>query len=83
MQMKHGLAGAGSDIEYRAITLFDLAFASDLGRNQIQIANDFGVRGARLFDIDDVLLRDDQHMRWSLRLNVLEGIDAGVFEHLL
>src|ERR1700722_14604476 len=40
---EYGLAGAGADGEDGAVSLLDVALASDLGRGEMATADDFGV----------------------------------------
>src|ERR1700722_17081582 len=79
MQMEDGLSGARADVEYGAVSLLDIALASDLGGGQVAAADEFGIRGLGFFQSREMFFRNNQHVGGSLRIDVLEGEDGGIF----
>src|SRR5215470_8232118 len=49
VQVKDGLSGAWADIENCAVTLLDVALASDQGGRKVALADDFRVGAVRFF----------------------------------
>src|SRR5581483_4620204 len=83
MQMKHRLAGARADVVHRTISVLDAAIASDLGRDQMAVANYLGVFRIRRIKSRDVALGNNQHVGWRLGSDVLEGENSFVFVDFL
>lgn len=83
MQMKYRLAGAGADVEHGAVSVFNIALAGDLSGGQVTASDQFSVFFLCLFQSGKVLLGNDEHMRRSLRLDVVKGEDVVVFIHFL
>jgi len=77
MQVKHGLAGTGPDIEHRAVPVFNAALARNVRSCEMTAANGFRVFGLSFFQSADMLLGNDQHVRRRLRVDVLKRV--GVF----
>jgi hypothetical protein len=83
VQVKHGVTGAGADVEHCAVAILDTALAPNPRSNEIAISDDLGIFGLSLLEADNVLLGNDEHMRGRLRADVFEGEDLVVFIHLL
>jgi hypothetical protein len=83
VQMENGLPGAGADIEDCAVPLFDVALTCDLGGGQMTAADDFRICFLRFLEPREMALRDDQHMRGSLRVDVFEGKHVRIFVNFL
>jgi hypothetical protein len=79
MQMEDGLSGAKADVKYGAVSLLDIALAGDLGGGQVAAADEFGIRGLGFIQSREMFFRNNQHMCGSLRVDVLEGEDVGIF----
>jgi hypothetical protein len=45
VEVEDGLSGARADVEDGAVSLLDIALASDLGGGQVTAADDFGIGG--------------------------------------
>ena len=74
--MKHRLSRPRSDVEHGAVSLFDVALARNLGGGQVAAAYRFSVSSLRLFQSSEMFLRDDQHVRGRLRIDVFKGEDV-------
>jgi hypothetical protein len=83
MQVEYGLSRARAHIEDGAVSLLDVALAGDLGGGEVTAADDLGVFGLRFLESGEVLLRNYQHVRGSLRIDVLEGEDVIVLVNSL
>src|SRR5438874_1293203 len=83
VQMKHRLSGSRSDIKRRAVSILDFALARNLGGYQMTFTDDLRILGFRLFQPFNVLLRNDEHMGRSLRIDVLEDERFCVFINFL
>ena len=80
MQVEYGLSRTGTDVENGAVSLLDVALAGDFGGREVAATDDLGVFGLRFLESGEVLLGDHQHVRGSLRIDVLEG--EGVIVHV-
>src|SRR5581483_415890 len=60
VEVKDGLAGSRSDIENRAVAVFNAAFARQLGRYQVQVADILGIFRLGTFDVHDVFFGNDE-----------------------
>src|SRR5690242_765100 len=83
MKMKHGLPGTGSYVVHSAITVFHAAFTRDPGSDQVRISDDLGVFRTGLFQSDDVLFGNDEHVGRRLRPKVLKGKNLFVLVNFL
>src|SRR5581483_6427660 len=79
VEVKDGLAGSRSDIENRTVAVFNAAFARQLGRYQVQVADILGIFRLGTFDVHDVFFGNDEHVGGSLRPDVLERKRTLVF----
>jgi hypothetical protein len=73
MEMKHGLSRARAHVEYRSVSLLDVALARDLRRRQMATSDDFGILSLRFFQSGKVFLWDNQHMRRCLGIDIFKG----------
>jgi hypothetical protein len=78
VEMKHGLTGAGADVEDGAVSLLEVALAGDLGGGEVAAADDFGVGGLGFFESGKMFFGDDQDVSGGLRVDVFEGEDVVV-----
>jgi len=83
VQMKHGLACAWAYVQDRSVSVFDFALACNFCGSEMTAANDFGIGGLGFLQSGEMTFRNDQHVRWSLGINVFEGEDMFVFVDLL
>jgi len=79
MQMEDGLPGARADVEHGAISLLDVAFASDLGGGEMTAPDEFRVRSLGFFQSRKMFFGDDEHVRGRFRVDVFEPKDVLVF----
>src|SRR5580692_2346766 len=79
MQMKDGLARAGTVVEDRAIAVEEVTFAGEFGGNQMQLADHRLIFVRRVVQRDKMLSRDEQNVRGCLRADVLECQELRVF----
>ena len=75
VEVEDGLAGAGADVEDGAVSLFDVALASDVGGGEVAATDEFGVGGLSFFQSSKMFLRNDENVRGGLRIDVFEGED--------
>jgi len=71
--MEHGLSRARSYIEYRPVSMFDIAITCNLRCRQMTAADQFGMVSLRFLQSGEVLLRDNQNVRRRLRIDVLKS----------
>ena len=83
VQMEDCLARVRTHVVDGAKAMLQLAFARYLGRNQLAIANKFGVGLRGLVNAHDMLFGDDQNVRRRAGFDVLEDINLLVFVYLL
>ena len=83
MQVKHGLAGTGPDIEHRAVPVFNAALARNVRSCEMTAANGFRVFGLRFLQSANMLFWNDQHVGWRLRIDVLKRVGVVIFINLL
>ena len=83
MEVEDGLSGAGADVEDGAVSLLDVALASDLGGCKVTTSDDFGVGDLGFFQSSKMFLGNDEDMCGSLRVDVFESEDVLVFVNFL
>jgi hypothetical protein len=76
--MEDGLSGAGADVEDGAVSLLDVALASDLCSGEVAAADDFRVDGLGLSQSGEMFFGNDKDVRRGLRFDVFEGEDMFV-----
>lgn len=81
VEVEDGLSGAGADVEDSAVSVLDLALASDLCGGEMAAADDFGIGGFGFFQSREMPFRNDENVRGGLRVDVFEGDDVIVFMH--
>ena len=80
MHVEHGLSGVAIRVEYRAeATRRQAAVLCDSGGAPHQFPEDLIVFSADVVERWDVPFRNDEHMRGSLRIDVVEREHAFVF----
>jgi hypothetical protein len=77
------LATLGSDVEYGTVSIFDATLAAYFRSGQVQASDQIGFFGLRFLQSAHVFLRDDQNVRWGLRLDVFKGERILVFVDFL
>src|ERR1044071_4528220 len=83
VQVEGWLARVWTHVVHGAKAVLQLALARYLGRNQLAIANQFGIGLRRLINPDNMLLGDDQNVRRRLRLDVFKDESLLVFINFL
>ena len=83
MHVEDGLARFRSDVEHGAVAVFDAALAADFGGSQMEPSYQFGILLLSFLQAANVLFWDDQHVRWRLRVDVLECEGVVVFVDFL
>lgn len=83
MEVKDGLSRSGAHVEDSAVPLLDLALTCDGSRSQVTAADQFGVVGLGFFQSREMFLRNYQHMRRGLRVDVFEREHMLVFMDFL
>jgi len=83
VQVKNGLPRTRPDVEHGSVAILDAALACDIGGGELAVADKLGILGQRFFQSADVLLGNDQHVRRSLRINIVEGVGMLVFVNFL
>ena len=73
MYVEDGLAGAGANVVDRPVSTFDSAFAGQLCRHQLHVAQQLSIRVLSLIQSHDMLFGNNQDVCGRLRLDVLEG----------
>lgn len=81
--MKDRLSAAGADVEHGAVSVYDVALAPDLGRNEVAAADNLRVLRCGLIETGDVALWDNEHVGWRRRSNVLKGVNVFILIDLL
>lgn len=79
VEMEDRLSGVRADVIHGAISALKLAFAGELCRDELAIANQFCIGFACLIDADNMLFRHDENMRRRSRLDVFKGKNFIVF----
>jgi hypothetical protein len=72
VEMKHRLPRARAYVEHGPISLLDVPLARNLRRREVTAADHFGVFSLGFFQTSKMFFRNNQHMRGSLRIDVLE-----------
>jgi hypothetical protein len=72
MQMRYGLSGAHAVVQHSAKSVGNAALGRNFRGQQVDVADHRGVLRCGVAERDEVLARDDQDMRWRLRIQVLE-----------
>ena len=83
VQVKNGLPGTRADVEHGPVAILDAALACDVGGGELAVADEFSILGQRFFQPANVLLRNHQHVRRSLRIDIVEGVGVLVFVDFL
>ena len=83
VQVKNGLAGAGTDVEHGAITVLNLSLTRNIGGREMALTDNFSVGAFGFFQSRKMSFWNDEHMRGSLRVDVFESKDVLVFVDLL
>lgn len=81
VQVKDRLARARAYVQDRSISVLDFTLARNLCGREMTAADDFGVSGLCFFQSGEMALRNDEHVRGSLRVDIFEGVDMIVFVH--
>jgi hypothetical protein len=82
VDVRNGLARVGAGVEDDAIAaLADPFRLCDAVHPGDHLAEQPAVRGGQRRDVGKVLLRDDEHMRRGLRVDIAEGQDPVRFKH--
>jgi len=79
VQVKHRLSSARTNIKNSAVAVFDSALARDVCRHKMTSAHQFSILYLRFFQTADVFLGNDEHMGWSLWIDVVECEGVLVF----
>src|SRR6266481_1055918 len=82
MEMEDGLSRAWAYVVHGAVSTLNAALAGDFGGDQLAVSQQLGIGFLGFFQADDVLFRNDQHVRGGLRVDVLEGESFFVFVNL-
>src|SRR5579864_149592 len=83
MQMKDRLPGSRAHVENCSIAVLDVAFAGDVRSNEMTLADNLRVFRLGFFHSDDVLLRNDEYVCGSLRVDVFKDQCLIVFVDFL
>ena len=83
VQMKDSLSRVRADVVYGAKAVLQLALPRDLRRDELAIADQLRIPFGRLSNVNDMLLGDDQHVRWRLRIDVFKSEGLFVFVDFL
>jgi hypothetical protein len=83
VEMKNSLPSTGANVHHSTVSVLNVALARDLRRNQVTAANHVGVFSLCVVQSRKMFLRDHQHVRRSLRLDVFKGEDMLVLINLL
>ena len=73
MEMKHRLPRSRTHVEHGPVSLLDIPLAGNLGGGQVAAADHFGVLGLRFLQAGKMFLRNHQHMRGRLGIDVFKG----------
>ena len=79
MEVEDRLSRPVADVEDGAVSLLDVALASDLGGRKVTTSDDFGVGDLGFFQSSKMFLGNDEDVRGSLRVDVFESDDVLVF----
>ena len=77
--MEHGLTGIFAAVGHNAVAGCDALFFRDLGSHFIDVPYDCGIFRRDLCGTADVLLRDQQLVIGSDRVNIFEHIHSVIF----
>ena len=77
--MEDGLARAETAVYHSAVAFEEIAFASELRGDQLQLAEDGLIFGRGLGQRFKMLARANQDVRGRLRTDVFEGKEIGIF----
>jgi hypothetical protein len=81
MQVEDGLSGARTNIQYRAIAVFDRTVARDAGGRQVAEPDQGRVFRGRFFQSGNMSFRNHQDVSWTLWVDVFECENMIVFMH--
>ena len=73
MQVRHGFAAVGAVVDYNAEASAEIQFFREGLRRQQEMTEQSLVTGDGLIKARDKSLREDQHVHWRLRLDVVDG----------
>jgi hypothetical protein len=73
VEMKHRLPRSRTHVEHGAVSLLDVPLACNLSRCEVTAADHFGVFGPRFLQSSKMFLRNNQHVRGSLWVDVFKG----------
>lgn len=79
VQVKHRLSSVGTNIKNSAVAVFDSALARDVCRHKMTSAHQFSILYLCFFQTANVFLGNDEHMGWSLWIDVVECVSVLVF----
>src|SRR3954466_551490 len=79
VEMEDGLTAAWADVVDRAVPVFDVAFARELGGDHVRVTDNLEIIGGECVHADNVLLRNDEQVSWRLGVDVLKGEDEFIF----
>jgi hypothetical protein len=83
VHVKYRLPRSWTYVQHGPVSLLDVSLARNLSRCQVAAADHFSVFGLRFFQSSKMFLRDDQHMRGSLWVDVLKGENVLVLVNFL
>ena len=83
VHVKNRLARAWTDIQDRAVSIFDASLPRNFRGREMTTANYFSVFFCGLFQPGNMFFRNNEHMSRRFRVNVLEGECVRVFVHFL
>src|ERR1700728_366855 len=78
VEMKHRLPRSRTNIEHGSISLLDVSLPRNVGRRQMAAPDDLRVLRLGFFQSREMFLRDDQHVRRRLRVDVVKREDVVV-----
>ena len=73
MQVRHGFAAVGAVVDHNAEAGAEVQFFCQGLRRQQEMTEQSLVTGDGLIEARDKSLREDQHVHWRLRLDVVDG----------
>ncbi len=79
VQVKDRLPGARAHVEHGSVAILDAALPSDLRSRELAVPDQLSVFGHGFFQPVNVLLGNDQHMGWSLWVDIVEREGMLVF----
>ena len=83
VEVADGLAAVGACVDDESVARCKLLLLGDLGGGDEELAEQFGLLGGGVGERAEVLLGDDENVRWGLRVDVGEGEQVFVLEEML